>query len=60
MKLLNRKEAGEYLGIKPNTLDAWASTGRYNLKYIKVGRLVRYRKEDLDAFPEERTMCKTS
>lgn len=51
-----RKEAAEYLGVKAHTLDVWACTGRYNLKYIKVGRLVRYRKEDLDEFLDKRTV----
>lgn len=53
---LTRKEAAEYLGVKPGTLDVWACTGRYHLKYIKVGRLVRYRKEDLDEFLDKRTV----
>ena len=56
--LLNRKEAAEYLGLEPRTLDVWASTKRYNLKYIKVGRLCKYRKEDLDAFLDSRTINK--
>ena len=55
-QLLTRKEAAEYLGVKPHTLNVWASTKRYNLKYIKVGRMVRYRKEDLDDFLTERTV----
>ena len=54
--LYTRKQAAEYLGIKPHTLDVWASTGRYNLKYIKVGRLVRYRQEDLEQFLSQRTI----
>lgn len=51
-----RKQAAEYLGVKHHTLDVWASTGRYNLKYVKVGRLVRYRQEDLDQFLTQRTI----
>lgn len=46
----NRVEAAEYLGVKPHTLDVWACTKRYDLKYIKVGRLVKYKKEHLDEF----------
>ena len=49
-KLLTRPEAAEYLGIKPQTLAVWATTKRYGLPLVKVGRLVKYRKEDLDAF----------
>jgi excisionase family DNA binding protein len=54
--LLTRKEAAEYLGIKPHTLDVWACTRRYNLRFIKVGRLAKYRKEDLDEFLARRTI----
>lgn len=48
--LLNRIEAAQYLGLKPQTLAVWASTKRYDLPYVKVGRLVKYRKEALDEF----------
>lgn len=49
------KEAAEYLDVGVNTLSVWRCTGRYNLPFIKVGRLVRYRKSDLDAFLTRRT-----
>lgn len=55
-KLLTRPEAAEYLGVKTNTLEVWASTQRYGLSYIKVGRSVRYRMADLDAFIDARTV----
>lgn len=48
--LLSRNEAAQYLGIKPQTLAVWASTKRYDLSYVKVGRCVKYRQSDLDAF----------
>ena len=47
---LSRKEAAAYLGVSPNTLEVWACTKRYNLKYVKVGRKVFYRRSTLDAF----------
>ena len=52
--LFTRKEAAAYLGISPNTLAVWASNGRYNLKFIKVGKLVKYRRSDLNVFLEQR------
>lgn len=55
--LLTRKEAAAYLGIKPQTLDVWASTKRYNLRYIKVGRLAKYHLQDLDDFIIQRTIA---
>jgi len=54
-KLLNRKEAAEFLGIKANTLAIWYCSKRYKLPVIKVGRLCKYRLSDLLQFLEERT-----
>jgi excisionase family DNA binding protein len=53
--LFSPPEAASYLGICENTLSVWRCVGRYNIEYIKVGRLVRYRKSALDAFLERRT-----
>jgi len=50
--LMNRTEAAQYLGIKPQTLAVWATTKRYNLPYVKVGRLVKYSRDALDRFIE--------
>ncbi len=55
-KLLTRKQAAEYIGVEPSTLDVWASTKRYSLKFIKVGRLAKYRVADLDEFLSLRTV----
>ena len=49
-RLLTADDAAKYLGIAVNTLSVWRSTGRYDLPYIKVGRLVKYRLSDLQAF----------
>lgn len=54
MKLLLPVDAGRKLGpeghpIPASTLAWWRATGR-GPKYIKVGRRVFYREDDLDAF----------
>lgn len=49
-ELLSRREAGAYLGVSEQTLAIWKCTGRYNLPYLKIGRLVKYKVADLDAF----------
>lgn len=54
--LLTRREAAAYLGVTPETLAVWASTRRYPLRFIKIGRLSKYRKSDLDAFINSRTV----
>ena len=33
-----------------STLAVWRCTGRFNLPFVKVGRAVRYRREDVEAF----------
>ena len=53
--LLTRKDAAEYLGITEHTLAVWQSTNRYGLPCIKIGRLAKYRKKDLDDFIQRRT-----
>lgn len=54
-QLLTRKQAADYIGVKPHTLAAWACNQRYDLAYVKIGRLVKYRKADLDAFIQKNT-----
>lgn len=48
--LLTRREAAAYLGVAEQTLAVWKCTGRRSLPFVQIGRLVRYRKADLDAF----------
>lgn len=56
VELLTRKEAANYLGVTERTLSVWACVKRYNLPYVKVGRLVKYRRSDLDEFIAHRTI----
>lgn len=51
--LYTQEQAAEFLSVSPQTLANWRATGRYALPYIKVGRLVKYRKTDLVAFLNE-------
>lgn len=55
-ELLTREQAAEYLGLRPQTLAIWGMNGRYNLRFVKVGRLCKYRKSDLDKWLESRTV----
>lgn len=56
--LMTTDEAAEYLGgLKPQTLALWRSQATHpDLRYIPVGRFIRYRKSDLDAWLESRTV----
>lgn len=51
-KLLTRREAADFLGVKPNTLSAWARSGTHDLPYVKICRHARYRLSDLEEFVE--------
>jgi excisionase family DNA binding protein len=53
--LLDEVQAAQYLDVSPGTLSVWRCTGRYQLPFLKVGRKVRYRLSDLDAWLESRT-----
>jgi excisionase family DNA binding protein len=53
--LLSREQAAAYLGVAVQTLAIWKSTKRYGLPFVKIGRLVKYKRCDLDAF-----ICKHS
>jgi hypothetical protein len=49
-EMLARAGAAKYLGIKPQTLATWATTGRYAVPFFHVGKSVRYRISDLEAW----------
>lgn len=48
--LLNTEQAATHIGVTPHTLEVWRCAKRHEIPYIKVGRLVKYRREDLDAW----------
>jgi excisionase family DNA binding protein len=54
--VLSRPDAAVYLGVKVQTLAVWASTGRYRLPFVRVGRRVVYKRADLDRFLAENTV----
>lgn len=53
-ELLDTKQAANYLGVTPRTLEVWRCVKRHDIPYIKVGRLVKYRQGDLDTWLESR------
>lgn len=57
LPLLTSTEAAKFLNLgTPRTLDAWRLR-RQGPPYILVGRLARYRPEDLTAWLESRTVA---
>ncbi len=55
-KLLDTKQAADFLGLKTGTLNIWRISNRYSLEYIKVGRYIRYKKSELERWLEDRTV----
>jgi excisionase family DNA binding protein len=53
-RLLTIREISAYLGVPVQTLYSWRSNGT-GPRGLKVGRHVRYRREDLDAWLDERS-----
>lgn len=48
--LLTPQEAAAFLRIGESTLSKWRFTGSQNLRFCKIGRRIRYSKNDLEAF----------
>lgn len=58
-RLLTPTEVSEILGVKISTLAVWRSNGRYSLKYVRTGRLIKYKLADVVEFVESRTQLHT-
>jgi excisionase family DNA binding protein len=54
--LLTTEQAAAYLGVTPRTLEVWRCTKRHTIPYIKVGRLVKYRKAELERWLARQTV----
>jgi excisionase family DNA binding protein len=50
-RLLNTREAAEYVGLAPETLESRRVRGGSPV-FVRLGRAVRYRLADLDAWVE--------
>jgi excisionase family DNA binding protein len=50
-ELMSRDELSEYLGVPRRTLDDWALR-RVGPQFARIGRFVRYRRSDVDAWVE--------
>ena len=55
-ELLSPTEVAAMLRVSLSALATWRSTRRYNLVFIRVGRRIRYRRQDVLRFLEARTV----
>jgi predicted DNA-binding transcriptional regulator AlpA len=54
--LLTEQNVADTYHIAKETLQQWRHHRRYKLPFIKIGRLVRYRQSDVEAFVASRTV----
>ena len=54
--LVSSEDAAAYIGVQPGTLEVWRCTKRQHIPFLKVGRLVKYRLRDLDAWLASRAV----
>ena len=47
---LTPDDVADMLDVSPQTLASWRTTGRYDLPFLRIGRLVRYRRSDIEEF----------
>ncbi len=57
-KLLSRKEAADFLGLKENTLAVWACNKTYYIPMFKIGKYIKYKLTDLVKFIENQEVGK--
>lgn len=58
-QLLNNDEAADMMGISRRTLPVWRVQGK-GPQFIKIGKLVRYERSELDAWILANTHANTS
>jgi len=49
---MREREAAVYIGVAPKTLANWRSAGK-GPRFYKLGRMIVYRREDLDRYFDE-------
>jgi excisionase family DNA binding protein len=54
-ELLNREQTAELIGVAASTLDQWRCYRRHGLPFIRVGRLIRYKRSQIEAWLKSRT-----
>lgn len=59
IKLINNAETAQLLGLRPNTLEIWRTTGR-GPAFRKVGRAIRYVEGEVLAWLDAQKHTNTS
>jgi hypothetical protein len=59
LQLLNQRQAAEVLAVNPRTMEGWRCRGD-GPPFIRLGRVIRYRLQDLHTWLEDRTFQSTT
>ncbi len=54
--MLTAEQTADLLGIEVQTLAAWRHRRTYDLRYVRVGRAIRYRRADVLAWIDRQTV----
>lgn len=57
LQLRTTDQTAAMLALKPQTLDLWRSKCPERLPFVRMGRAVRYRLSDIEAFIERSVVC---
>ncbi|WP_049757693.1 helix-turn-helix domain-containing protein [Magnetococcus marinus] len=56
IQLISPKQAASMLGIEVTTLSNWRVSKRYPLSYVRIGRKIMYRLQDVEQFIQSRAV----
>lgn len=56
-ELLTTGETADWLAVRPQTLAKWRCTAEVEIPFVRIGRTIRYRKEDLMRFLATNTVA---
>jgi excisionase family DNA binding protein len=54
-ELMTAAEVAAMLRVEQQTLALWRCTGRSGLRFIRIGKSIRYRRADVNSFLERNT-----
>jgi hypothetical protein len=57
IELWDPSQTAAAINVTAGTLAVWRCTKRYALRYVRVGRKIRYRPQDVEAFLASRTVA---
>ncbi len=60
VKLLTPRQVADLLQVREQTLATWRCNARHDLPFVRIGRAIRYRPEDVEKWLASRTVGTTT